>query len=208
MGRVNGLNGFTRGQLDATLFMIGQSVGVGTADGIRALLGGKLAIVRLVWDTWLKLKLGTGIRTAADFRSAICKTGIKISGKNSLLLDSQLFTVSSKEVEVELVRVLPRELGFKNGAKYSEVCARAKEFGFDKCPNEVGPQLCLQYLGQLKDLERFIVAMEPIVDSAGAPFLFSLECENKTRWFFYQSGGADRFCTADTQFLFVRRKVI
>ncbi|TSC54895.1 MAG: hypothetical protein LiPW30_361 [Parcubacteria group bacterium LiPW_30] len=44
MGRINELNDFTRGQLDAALMKIGQDAGMGTAEGIRAFLRGELSI--------------------------------------------------------------------------------------------------------------------------------------------------------------------
>ena len=44
MGQINELKDFTRGQLDAALMKIGQDVGMGTADGIRAFLAGKLVV--------------------------------------------------------------------------------------------------------------------------------------------------------------------
>ena len=44
MGQVNELKDFTRGQLDAALMKIGQDVGMGTADGIRAFLANKLSV--------------------------------------------------------------------------------------------------------------------------------------------------------------------
>ena len=44
MGQINELKDFTRGQLDAALMKIGQDVGMGTADGIRAFLSGELSV--------------------------------------------------------------------------------------------------------------------------------------------------------------------
>lgn len=46
MGQVNELKDFTRCQLDAALMKIGQDVGLGTADGIRAFLAGELVVSR------------------------------------------------------------------------------------------------------------------------------------------------------------------
>lgn len=44
MGNVNELKDFTREQLDATLMKIGDGVGMGTAEGLKAFLRGELEI--------------------------------------------------------------------------------------------------------------------------------------------------------------------
>lgn len=51
MGKVNELKDFTRGQIDAVLMKIGQDAGMGTSDGIRAFLAGKL-VAKPVTTSW------------------------------------------------------------------------------------------------------------------------------------------------------------
>lgn len=112
--------------------------------------------------TWKRIKLGTGLESAADFQRAIEEAGCKISywGRNPI--NSSHFNVSSQETEVELVMVSNEDLGFESGAKEVETYARAKELGLVLCPSEVGPQLRLQYKDQPAGTILHI-AMEPII---------------------------------------------
>ncbi len=116
------------------------------------------------WKTFRTLKLGTGIKDAEGFRKALNEAGCEISQWGNGILDKPAFTVALTEMEVELVVVSNAELGFENDATVAETYARAKELGLDLCPNEVGPQLRLQYKDQPKG-EWLLIAMEPIISS-------------------------------------------
>lgn len=130
------------------------------------------------FPVWKTVKLGTGLKTADDFRKAFATQGCKISNWANDILGKPAFMASETEIEADLVRVSVAELGFKKGARYDEICARGKEFGLGLCPNEVGPQLRLQYPDQPPD-ERLIVAMEPISGSDGDPGVWDVgRCES------------------------------
>lgn len=206
MGQINELKDFTRGQLDAALMKIGQDAGMGTGDGIRAFLSGELVVSRpvKVWKTWRTIKLGTGLKTADDFRKAITEAGMKIGYWGNDILGKPAFTVSPEEVEVDLIKVSVAELGFKDGTMYKNICVRARELGLEHCPNEVGPQLRLQYKDQPKN-ERLRIAMEAIVDSDACSRMFSVEptdglCLNGSY------GEPNSFGGGDVQYLFLCRK--
>src|SRR3990167_10444038 len=97
--------------------------------------------------TWKTIKLGTGLKTADDFRNAFKKAGYKIGNWGNDILGTAAFTaaVATRETSVDLVRVTVAELGFPDGARRGEIYARALEFGLRYCSAEVGPQLRLQY---------------------------------------------------------------
>lgn len=69
--------------------------------------------------------------------------------------------VFSKEPQTyQLVEFTPADLGFSRGASFKEVVEKAKSFGLELCPPEVGPRLRLRYLGT----DYLTIAMEPIAE--------------------------------------------
>ncbi len=119
------------------------------------------------WQVWKTILLGTGPKTADDFRKALKKGRHEIGNWGNDILGKPAFKVSETKIEVDLVRATVGELGFKNGATNAEIFERAKELGLELCPNEVGPQLRLQYEDQPTG-EWLLIAMEPILDSGGS----------------------------------------
>jgi len=166
---------------------------------------GKIEVVVKNFPTWRTIKLGTGLKTADDFRKAIKQAGMKIGEWGNDILDQPAFTVASEKIEVELINVSVAELDFKNGATYKDICARAKELGLDLCPAEVGPQLRLQYKDQPKG-EWLLVSMEAITDSDGSLHVFDVVHGDGALWLDGNGGNAGRFWSGDGRFLFLRRK--
>ncbi len=110
---------------------------------------------------WKTIKLGTGIKDADDFRKAIKGAGMPICGDADYILSKPQFIVAAEEREIDLVVVSAADLGFKDGARFDQIYAKAKKLGLELCPLEVGPQLRLQYRDQRID-EWILVGMEPI----------------------------------------------
>lgn len=181
---------------------------LGGEESADKFLAGELVVSfpARVWKTWRKVKLGTGLKTVDDFRKAIKQAGMKIGDWGNDILGKPVFTVSPEEVEVDLINVSVAELGFKDGATYKDICVRARELGLELCPNEVGPQLRLQYKDQPKG-EWLLVAMEAISGSLGRLRVFGVGHDGGVRWFCGDDGHPDGFWRADDRFLFLRRKV-
>jgi len=74
------------------------------------------------------------------------------------------------ERDLNLVKVSVRELGFPEGAKISEIYARAEAIGLCICGVEVAAHLRLQYPDQPQN-ESLWLAMEPQKDEFGYPVL-------------------------------------
>jgi len=191
----------TFGQMEAIVNKLGGM------DGVQRFLSDELVVSTSakVWKTWRTVKLGTGLKIANDFRKAIKQSGMEISEWGNDLLGKSAFTVSSEEVEVELINVSVAELGFKYKATYKDICVRARELGLDLCPNEVGPQLRLQYNDQPKD-EWLLVAMEAITDSNGSLRVFHVKRDDGGLCLGGGSGRSDYFWHGNDRFLFLRRK--
>jgi hypothetical protein len=125
------------------------------------------------FDTWKTVELGTGTKTAAEFRNSLENSGMKINDGASQMLDSAYFTVSEKAKSVNLVNPTVEELGLSTGASRKDIIAKAISLGLELCPPEVGPQLRLQYKDQGYDNLLFI-AMEPIMVKPGLSFVFAV----------------------------------
>ncbi len=123
---------------------------------------------------WKTIKLGTGFKTADDFRQALKTGSFSIGNWANYILDKPDFTVAPEETEVDLVVISVADLGFKNGATTRDIYERASKFGLERCPAEVGPQLRLQYTDQPSG-EYLFIAMEPVFSvSGGDLFIFSV----------------------------------
>ena len=151
---------------------------------------------------WKTLKLGTGPKTADDFRIAIKELGNKIGDWGNSILGKPAFTASAEESEVDLVTRSGAELGFENGATRKEIYDRALELGLQLCPSEVGPQLRLQYQDQPKG-KWILIAMDPIDDG-----MFNVEHDGNYLYLHAGNGHPGCHWSADSRWVFVQpRKV-
>ena len=154
-------------------------------------------------STWKTIKLGTGLKTADDFRKAIKAKGMKIGNWANDILGKSAFVAAKGETEIDLVLVTVAELGFKSGARYDQICGRAKELGLEFCPSEVGPQLRLQYEDQPEG-EWVLIGMEPLSDSDGHLRVFDVEHGGGGRRLRGGVGGPGCFWGGRGRWVFVR----
>jgi hypothetical protein len=131
------------------------------------------------FPVWRTITMGTGPRTADDFRRAFKKQKIETNILANAMLSQDTFVVSAEEKEVDLVAVTHRELGSECNLDRRETCCLALELGLELCPNEVGPQLCLQYTGQ-PDWEQLLIGMDPII-CGGVPHIFKMRAHQQRR---------------------------
>jgi len=130
------------------------------------------------WKIWKTIKLGTGLKTADDFRQAFNDNGQMVLDDRAInALLSPGFTVSKTEVEVDLVNISAYELGFRGFTHpLEEVYLGAIALGFELCPAEVCPQLLLQCPELMRLNAPFIhIGMEPLLErDTGYPLGFTL----------------------------------
>jgi len=157
------------------------------------------------FPVWKIITLGTGLKTAKNFRKALKDAGCKIGDWGNDILGQRTFTVSTEKTEVDLVAVTVAGLGFTGGATRKDIYERAQELGLSLCPAEVGPQLRLQYLDQPMD-EWLVVGMEPIAVSDDYLHVFHVERDGAGRWLGGDFGYPDFFWGGGYRFVFVRRK--
>ena len=190
---------WTLGQVEAVFNKLGGD------DGVRRFLAGELVVkeTERQLKVWKTIKLGTGLKTADDFRRALKDDGFNISDWASDILGKPAFKAADEDTEVDLVKVTVAELGFKNGARHNQIYERAKELGLGLCPPEVGPQLRLQYQDQPNG-EWILVAMEPIVDSDGDPYVFRVARHGSGLWLDSDWGSPGSFWDPGPRWVFCR----
>ena len=173
-------------------------IGVGAA---------KLAGSQIDLKTFKTINLGTGLKTADDFRKSLWDSGNKVSSEANGILGNYAFTftVAVKKIKIDLAIKSVGELGFKDGATRQRIYGRANELGLDLCPAEVGPQLRLQYKDQPEE-EQLIVAMNPIADSGGALELFLVGRYGSVLWLYGYYDDPGLVWCAGHRFVFTRRR--
>jgi hypothetical protein len=155
------------------------------------------------FPTWKTIKLGTGPKTADDFRRALKAGGNRISDWANDILGKRAFTAADEETEVDLVVLSVAELGFKDGAARKDIYKQALKLGLELCPAEVGPQLRLQYNNQPKG-EWLFIGMEPITDSGGFLVVFFVARGDDALWLDGHRGCPDGFWDGFARWVFVR----
>lgn len=202
------------GQIEALLNKVGEDSARKLLDCREVIVtfdtGTKCATVTAVTPelkVWKTIKIGTGI-SGKDFCSELGKKGFQISDRVRDMLGQNAFTVATAEEDVDLVQLSLRRLGFKEGACYEAICARAIERGLELCPMEVGLQLRLQYSDQPRG-EWLSIAMVALSDSDGGLNVFRVGCSDSGRWLDSDYGMPDYFCSAGPLFVFrVRRQFL
>jgi len=155
---------------------------------------------------WKTIKLGTGLKTADDFRRSLKDNGNCIGGWANDLLGKSEFenSVSKEEAEVDLVIFTTAQLtGKANGGTTAEVFAGAERLGLKKCSAEVGPQLRRQNADQPNG-ERLLIGMEPIRDSDGDLSVFNVVHDDNGRWLNSYYDNPVNVWLADSRWVFVR----
>ena len=157
------------------------------------------------WDmaaVWKTITLGA-YKTPAAYRKALTAAGHKIGSWGDEILGR--ITCAKQETEVDLVALSVGDLGFKDGAYYKDICAKAIEMGLELCPAEVGPALRLAYNDQPRG-EWLRIAMDAITGRGGCRGLFAVDYDRDELWLDDHDGHPDHFWSADGRFVFVRRK--
>ena len=127
---------------------------------------------------------------------------IKISDYAKSLLDNPDFKTQANTEDLKLVRLTVEDLGFSNDATTEQIYKRAKEFGLDLCPAEVGPHLRLSYSGS----DWILIAMKQITDRDGYPSIFNLYRYDADLWLYDHSARPVFRWYSSHPFVFCSRK--
>ena len=175
--------------------------------GLKKVLGMALCPPEVASELpiWKTIKLGTGQKSARDFRKALKASGNRIGEWADDLLGRPEFanSVSKEEVEVDLVVLTTAQLTGKNGGTTAEVFAGAERLGLQKCSAEVGPQLRLQYTDQPLN-EWLLIGMEPLRSSGGLLGVFDVVRLGGGLWLDGSCGSPGLVWDAGYRWVFVR----
>jgi len=188
------------GTIEAVVNMLGGMVGV------RRFLSGELTVTAVEWTKkiWNRIKVGT-FKNVDEIRKALKKANVNVSQWASDILNK--VTVSTTEEEFDLVNVSPTELGFKGNTSRKDIYDQAIKSGLELCSAEDGPQAVLQFGGQIKNGEWFVIGMEPITDSDGDLRLFYVGLHDGGElWLYAHRGDPEGIWDAGSRFVFRRRK--
>lgn len=179
---------------------------LGGEEGVDRLLVGRLKVVEACppeFPIWKTVRLGT-CKSSSGYAKALRSAGMRIGGWGGDILSK--ISYSKEEIDLNLVVLSVAELGFKEGATYVEICAKAIQLGLELCPAEVGPALLLQYGDPPQRGERLYIAMEAISNRLNYRCIFTVE-HNAGAWLDGDNGGhLVHFWSAAARFVFVRCK--
>ncbi len=149
---------------------------------------------------WRTIETDPNIKSAEEAEDALRQAGFKTRDSAKGILGRTVF--SKEKQKYEVVSFSVESLRLPRGARYSKIIARAKKFGLELCPAELGAQLRLQYKDQ-QDGESLILAMEPI-GSNGLDGAFSLYRTGSELCLDCGVNGPNAFWRGGLRFLFVR----
>lgn len=106
-----------------------------------------------------KIWIRTGL---INFKSALKEKGVAVDYYASKILEG---IEKEKEKEIKLIAFPIPELGFPGGGFLGDAYNKAFNLGFDFCPPEIGPAVCI--MGSRQEVR---IAMRPVY-LQGRPFI-------------------------------------
>lgn len=153
-------------------------VGKRSEDFISQVVDLAMKMVSKGFPIWKTITIGTHGSVKA-YRKALNEAGFHISDWASDILDR--IQVSAEQVELDLIKLTVRDLGFAQATFLKQIFAKAKDLGLELCPADAGPALRLAYQNQPYG-ECFYIAMEPITGSDGNLEVFEVDHGHNGRW--------------------------
>ena len=83
-----------------------------------------------------------------ELRNALSAHKVQLNQAAEALFEDRRFTPLGEHDVIEIVSLSVADLGFRDGATYGQLTARALDSGLVECPLELGPHLRMQFLDQ------------------------------------------------------------
>lgn len=114
---------------------------------------------------WRRITIGT-YREPNALRAALEAANMRMGTTADEILGRPSFGLSKVPMELDLVILTGRDLGFQGHVALADIYRRATQLGFALCPPEAGPLLRLQYRNQ--PVGEFLhMAMPPVATWGG-----------------------------------------
>jgi hypothetical protein len=181
------------------LVAIGLMISAPAAFGQASLHDVKAASELPIWKT-ITVGQHRGVNAV---RSAFDDARIAVGDSADEILGRPAFAFARERRQLDLVLLSVAALGFGQGGTLADIHARAVRLGFELCPEEVGPQLRLQYLNQ--PVGEFLhVAMQPQRTYGGELIDFTLANSGAGLSLLGGSARPDLVVARNVVFVFVR----
>lgn len=132
---------------------------LGGMEGVQRLLSG---VTTVNFKVWKKIKIGN-LEDIDFLKMGFMRNASRVCDWADYVIFTMPpgFELSSTEKEISLIKVSKADLGLEENSTDSEAIEKAEKLGLELCPEEVGPQLRIQYSNQPEG-ERLRIAMKPI----------------------------------------------
>jgi hypothetical protein len=181
------------------LVAIGLAISAPAAFGQASLHDVKAASELPIWKT-ITVGQHRGVNAV---RNALDEARIAVGDSADEILGRPAFAFARERRQLDLVLLSVAALGFGQGGTLADIHARAVRLGFELCPEEVGPQLRLQYLNQ--PVGEFLhVAMQPQRTYGGELIDFTLANSGAGLSLLGGSARPDLVVARNVVFVFVR----
>ena len=148
--------------------------------------------------------LDVGNRSKESLLFQLSHHKVNLNAYAAMILMSENFSNGSTGQQVTVIEVSLRNLGFEEGAVFSEITDAASSLGFELCPIELAPYLRLQYLDQPLDSKVTIASNRPF-PSEEYPKGFYLGHSNGCLWLRGYRASDDWEWFPEHRFVFVKR---
>jgi hypothetical protein len=152
-------------------------------------------------NPWVWKTIEIGIHKNAWFLCEDLKRSGVQMGFSTNFLNKEIFSMVGNSVNLVLVSVW--DLGFHKGGQLRHIYEAAERRGWYRCSVETGLELRRQYLNQPK-LEKLVIAMDPVKDSSGDPYLLELS-HDRGLWLGRLGGDLLGEWSSSNLFVFVSR---
>jgi RimJ/RimL family protein N-acetyltransferase len=155
----------------------------------------------------------------SELLRALRERGVQFNQAAEDLFDDRRFMTLGGAQVVEIASVSVAKLGYREGAIYAQVVARARESGLFECPVELGPHLRLQFPDQPDVVDgpsmthgrappgSITVASTPLDEADETPKGFYLRRTDGVSWLRGYRSSADHVWSPEDVLVFSRRRV-
>ncbi len=121
-------------------------------------------------------------RSASAYMAALRNAVCRMSDSARDLMSRAAFVALREEAHIDFVTMTIADMGFAQGAEWSNVIPRGEEMGYKRCLPSDGPDLALDPTYKSHG-DKALVAMDSINGSQKRPSVFTVCCHGSTgRW--------------------------